>query len=77
MSDLKYEIVKELGVIGEGTKGWAKEVNLVCWNDRPAKFDIRDWNENHEKMGKGVTLSKDEMLRLLEVIQAFDFDEID
>ena len=77
MSDLKFEIVKELGVIGDGTKGWAKEVNLVSWNDRKPKFDIRDWNETHEKMGKGVTLSKEEMLRLLDILQTIDFDEAD
>ena len=77
MSDLKYEIVKELGVIGEGTKGWTKEVNLVSWNDRPPKFDIRDWNETHEKMGKGVTLSKEEAEKLLDVLKAVDFDELE
>ncbi|MCL2165076.1 MAG: PC4/YdbC family ssDNA-binding protein [Oscillospiraceae bacterium] len=77
MSDLKFEIVKELGVIGEGTKGWAKEVNLVSWNDRKPKFDIRDWNETHEKMGKGVTLSKEEAKKLLELLRDFDFNEMD
>jgi hypothetical protein len=57
MADLKFEIKKFIGVIGEGTKGWKKEVNLVSWNERKPKLDIRDWDENHEKMGKGVTLN--------------------
>jgi hypothetical protein len=77
MSDIKWEIVKELGVIGEGTKGWMKEVNLVSWNDRKPKFDIRDWNETHEKMGKGVTLSTEETKKLLEILQGVDFEEIE
>jgi len=76
MSDLKYDIVKELGIIGEGTKGWAKEVNLVSWNDRKPKFDIRDWNETHEKMGKGVTLSKEETEKLFAILKKIDIDEI-
>ena len=54
-TELKFEIKKEVGIIGEGTKGWKKEVNFVSWNDRKAKLDIRDWNETHDKMGKGVT----------------------
>ena len=53
MAGLKYEITKFLGVIGEGTKGWKKEVNLVSWNDRKPKLDIRDWDENHEKKWGG------------------------
>jgi hypothetical protein len=68
MADIKFEIVENLGVIGEGAKGWKKEVNLVSWNGRAPKIDIRDWDENHEKMGKGITLSKEEALKLLEIL---------
>ncbi|MCL2165077.1 MAG: PC4/YdbC family ssDNA-binding protein [Oscillospiraceae bacterium] len=67
----------ELGVIGEGTKGWAMEVNLVSWNDRKPRFDIRDWNETHEKMRKGVALSREEAKNLLELLKDFDFYEMD
>ena len=77
MAELKFEIVKEFGVCGEGSKGWNKEVNLVSWNDRKPKIDIRDWNETHEKMGKGVTLSKDEAIALLGILQGVDFSEFD
>lgn len=75
--EFRFQITKELGVIGEDTRGWRKEVNLVSWNDRPSKLDIRDWNETHDKMGKGVTLSADETRALLEVLNAFDLDELD
>lgn len=60
MTDFQYEILEEIAVLSENPKGWRKEFNLVSWNGRPAKFDIRDWAPNHEKMGKGVTLSNEE-----------------
>lgn len=77
MADLKYEIKKNLGVIGESTKGWKKEVNLVSWNDRKPKLDIRDWDENHEKMGKGVTLNKGEAEELKKLLDTIDLDDME
>lgn len=77
MTDIKFEILKNIGVIGEGTKGWKKEVNIVSWNDRNPKLDIRDWDENHEKMGKGVTLSKEETLELKKLLDGIDPGELD
>lgn len=61
MADIKYEIVETLGVISESAKGWKKELNLVSWNGRDPKFDLRDWSLGHEKMGKGITLTKEEV----------------
>ena len=72
MSDIKYEITKELGVLSENAKGWRKEINLVSWNDREPKYDIRDWSEGHEKMGKGVTLTSDELKSLCDILNALD-----
>lgn len=77
MSDLKFEIKKNLGILGEGTKGWKKEVNIVSWNDRSPKLDIRDWDENHVKMGKGITLSKEEVIVLKKIIDTFDIEELE
>lgn len=77
MADLKFEIKKSVGVIGEGTKGWKKEVNLVSWNDRKPKLDIRDWDETHEKMGKGVTLNKSEVEELKKLLDSIDLDEME
>ncbi len=67
--EIKFEIVKELGVIGEGTNGWRKELNLISWNDGEPKYDIRAWSENHEKMGKGIVLTKDEIKKLKSLIK--------
>jgi len=64
MSDIKFEIKEELGVVSESTKGWTKELNLISWNGAAPKYDLRDWAPNHEKMGKGITLSSDEIQAL-------------
>ena len=64
MPDIKYEIKKHIGVLSESAKGWKKELNLVSWNDREPKYDIREWSPEHDKMGKGITLSEDEVAKL-------------
>ncbi len=66
MSDIQYEIIEKIGTLSTSASGWAKELNLISWNDRDAKYDIRDWSADHEKMGKGVTLSKEELSALKE-----------
>jgi hypothetical protein len=64
MAKINYEIVKEVGVLSTSAKGWTKELNLISWNGRAAKYDLRDWAPEREKMGKGVTLSKEDLLVL-------------
>lgn len=68
MSEIKYEIEKELGVLSESVKGWTKELNKISWNGGAAKYDLRDWAPNHEKMGKGITLTEDEVRKLKELL---------
>ncbi|EAG8146550.1 hypothetical protein C6R67_05715 [Listeria monocytogenes] len=60
MANIEYEIIEEIGVLFENARGWRKELNKVSWNGRPPKYDIRDWSEDHEKMGKGITLTDEE-----------------
>ncbi|MBQ5564997.1 MAG: hypothetical protein IIT39_16615 [Clostridia bacterium] len=69
MAEFKYEITEEIGVLSESKGGWRKEVNMVSWNDKPAKLDIREWAPNHEKMGKGTSLSTDEVAKLKELLE--------
>ncbi len=64
MADIKYEILDTIGVLSEKNNGWKKELNLISWNDGEPKYDIRDWNSTHDKMGKGVTLSEEEAKEL-------------
>lgn len=74
MADIKFEIIKEFGVLSTGTRGWNKELNLISWNSRTPKIDIRDWDGEHVKMGKGITLNRDELLKLKEIIDSIDLD---
>lgn len=69
MADIKYEIVEEIGVLSENAKGWKKEFNLISWNEGAPKYDIRDWAPKHEKMGKGATLTKEEVAKLKEILE--------
>ena len=69
MADIKFEIKKSIGVISQSPKGWTKELNLVSWNGAAPKYDIRDWDPEHEKMGKGVTLTEDELRKLKELME--------
>lgn len=72
MADIKFEIVKKIGVLSTSARGWSKELNLISWNDRDPKYDIRDWAPDGETMGKGVTLSKEELLALKELLNTLD-----
>lgn len=72
MADIKFEIEKELGKISESSKGWTKELNLISWNGKEAKYDLRDWAPEHVKMGKGITLSIDELKQLKELLNILD-----
>lgn len=65
---LSFEIVKRLGSLSESKSGWKKELNLVSWNGRAPKLDLRDWDPSHEKMGKGVTLSPEEARALRDLL---------
>ena len=72
MADIKFEIKEAVGVLSESAKGWKKELNLVSWNDRTAKYDIRDWSQEHDKMGKGVTLTVEELRKLKNILNNMD-----
>lgn len=69
MAEIKYEIKKEIGVLSQNAKGWRKELNLISWNGGAPKYDIRDWAPDHEKMGKGTTLTAEEAEKLVVLLQ--------
>lgn len=72
MDKISYEVVEHLAVLSESPKGWKKELNLVSWNNRPPKFDIREWSPDHTKMGKGLTFNNDELAQLKKVLSEID-----
>lgn len=75
MSEIKFEIQEELGTLSESARGWTKEINLVSWNGAAPKYDIRDWAPNHEKMGKGITLTAEEAEALYKILKKRVEDE--
>jgi hypothetical protein len=72
MDDIDYEIIMRIGVLSKAGSGWTKELNLISWNDREPKYDLRDWSADGGKMGKGVTLSKEELLALKELMNSIE-----
>jgi hypothetical protein len=72
MAEIKFEIKETVGVLSESTKGWKKELNLISWNDKEAKYDLRDWDSEHKKMGKGVTLSAEELKKLRDILNEME-----
>ena len=72
MADIKFEIKETVGVLSESAKGWTKELNLISWNEKEPKYDLREWDPTHEKMGKGITLSIEEIKKLREYLDNLD-----
>lgn len=69
MKEIQYEIVKKIAVLSMSDSGYAKEINLISWNGNEPKYDIRSFSPNHERCGKGITLTADEAAALLKALQ--------
>jgi hypothetical protein len=72
MAEFKYEIVENVALLSESSKGWKKELNRVSWNGREPKYDIREWSPDGMKMGKGITLNREELKALRDVLNGMD-----
>ena len=75
MAELKFEITKSLGVLSENAKGWTKELNMVSWNEHEPKYDIREWSPDHTRMGKGVTLTEEEINNLRALLNGEELED--
>lgn len=64
---VKFEIIRHIGVLNSYPTGWSKEFNIVRWNDKSDKFDVRDWAPGHERMSRGVTMFEEELKKLMEL----------
>ena len=67
-NELTFEIIEAFGVLSISPSGWAKELNLVSWNGGEPKFDVRQWSPDHSKMGKGISLSREEAEELKKLL---------
>ncbi|MBE6624926.1 MAG: hypothetical protein E7622_04690 [Ruminococcaceae bacterium] len=72
MAEFQFDIVKNFGTVSDSNNGWVKEVNLVSWNEREPVYDIRVWQEGHEKLGKGITLTEEEIKNLKALLNEMD-----
>lgn len=70
--DFSFSIEKHIGVLSQGKGGWQVELNLVSWSGREPKFDLRSWSPDHQKMGKGITMTQEELLKLGQIISSLD-----
>lgn len=72
MPEIIFEIKQTIGVLSESPKGWSKELNLISWNNREPKYDLREWSPEHNRMGKGVTLSNEELKKFREILNSME-----
>mgnify|MGYP001108673705 CR=1 FL=1 len=77
MVEITYDIVAKLGVLSESSKGWTKELNLIRWNGRDPKYDIREWSPDGSKMTKGITMTRSEVRALKEIVAAIELEDKD
>lgn len=75
MAELKFEITERIGVLSENAKGWTKEFNKVSWNEREPKYDLREWNPDHSRMGKGITLTDEEVETLKAIFNGEEIED--
>ena len=75
MAELKFEITERIGVLSENAKGWTKELNKVSWNEREPKYDLREWNPDHSRMGKGITLTDEEVETLKAILNGEEIED--
>ena len=75
MAEQKFEITERIGVLSENAKGWTKELNKVSWNEREPKYDLRDWNPDHSRMGKGITLTDEEVETLKAILNGEEIED--
>ena len=72
MAEIKFEIKESVGTVSQSPKGWTKELNLISWNEKSPKYDLRDWAPEHEKMGKGITLTAEELKALRDLLNGME-----
>ena len=75
MAELKFEITERIGVLSENAKVWTKELNKVSWNEREPKYDLREWNPDHSRMGKGITLTDEEVETLKAILNGEEIED--
>lgn len=71
-SGITYKVEKSEGIISTMSNGWKKELNKVAWNDGEARFEIRSWSKDHQRMGKGISFTEEELVTLANILAKMD-----
>ena len=72
MAEFKYEIVERIAVLSTNARGWERQLNLISWNDHEPKYDIRDWSPDGGKMSKGISMTREELLNLKDILNELE-----
>ena len=72
MAEIKYDIIQKIAVLAQRPRGWERQLNLISWNDGERKYDIRDWSPDGSRMGKGISLSAEELGALKGILEEMD-----
>jgi hypothetical protein len=75
MAEITFEITKHIGVLSTSARGWTKELNMVSWNGRDPKYDLREWNQDHTRMGKGITLTEEDIDVLRKLLNGEEIED--
>lgn len=54
---IEFQLERRIGALSENPSGYTKELNVVAWDEKYTKYDLRTWNPNG-KPGKGITLTR-------------------
>ncbi|QKY71344.1 YdbC family protein [Lentibacillus sp. CBA3610] len=63
-----WDVIEEIAVLHESQAGWTKELNIISWNGAEPKYDVRWWNPDKTRLGKGFTFTADELSKLKTII---------
>ena len=72
MAEFKYETTERIAVLSTNAKGWERQLNMISWNDHEPKYDIRDWSPDGTKMSKGISMTRDELAALKDILNELE-----
>ena len=69
MAEIKYEVVQRVAVLSQRPRGWERQPNLTSWTAGGPKYDTPHWSPDGTRMGKGISLSHDELAILKGILE--------
>lgn len=72
MAEFTYEITERIAVLSTNPKGWERQLNMISWNGHDPKYDIRDWSPDGSRMAKGISMTREELLALKDILNEME-----